>query len=214
MGNIKTDIQQIFNVLNQEKLCSGHYKNINNNICSIEKLKLNINDVPRGTKPNVKMLCVILTINFHFDKNGISPDEYNFCFEVSAYNGEKKHKASWHFDYDTTSTSDYIHPYFHLTYGGNLMNDIDLGETVLVPTPRIAYMPMDFVLGIDFILSNFMNVDRYNHILENKEYTAAVKNSQERLWKPYILTIANHWDKRINLSSHYFKSTELIPTLL
>lgn len=214
MGNLKTDIQQVFNVLNQEKLCSGYYKNISNNICSIEKLKLNINDVPRGTRPNVKMLCVILTINFQFDKNGISPDKYNFCFEVSAYNGKEKHKASWHFDYDTTSSSEYIHPFFHLTYGGNLMDDIDLGKTVLFPAPRIAYLPMDFVLGIDFILSNFMNIDRYNNILAKKEYKAAVKNSQERLWKPYIQTIANHWDKRINLPPNYFKSTELIPTLL
>ncbi len=213
MSNIKTDIQHVFNVLNHEKLCSDRFKSIVGNRCNIEKLKIDIKDIPRGTKPNVKLLCVILTINYQFDKNGLLPEKYDFCFEVSAYNGKDKHKTSWHFDYDTTLSSEFIHPCFHLTHGGKLMDDVDFGKTLLLPVPRIAYPPMDFVLGIDFILSNFLKKAKYEKLRSKKEYNAAVKNSQEWLWKPYMQTIANHWDKRIELPV-YHNSSELIPTLL
>ena len=213
MGNIKTDMQQVFTVLNKEKLCMDKYHYIKGNTFNIEKLKLNINDVPRGTKPNVRLLSIVFSICFQFDKNGIYPDKYNFCFETTAYNGEEQHKASWHFDFDTTLSTEFIHPFFHLTYGGKSMDDMDLGKTLLLPTPRIAYPPMDFILGVDFILSNFLSANRYKNIRAKNEYVSAVKNSQERLWKPYIQTIANHWDKKVVLPSNYFKSIELIPTL-
>ena len=52
---------------------------------------------------------------------------------------------------------------------------------------------MDIVLGVDFILSNFVKVDIYKQIQSNSQYKAAVKKAQEKYWKPYILSLAHHW---------------------
>ena len=70
-------------------------------------------------------------------------------------------KSSWHLDYDNNNVQDFIHPHFHITWGGNKMKDLNLGEVLLLPTPRFSYPPMDIVLGVDFILSNFVKVDIY-----------------------------------------------------
>jgi hypothetical protein len=61
---------------------------------------------------------------------------------------------------------------------------------------------MDAILGIDFVLSNFVKKDIYNKIKTNSQYKAAVKHSQERLWKPYMLSLANHWCKYSGFNSN------------
>lgn len=76
---------------------------------------------------------------------------------------------------------------------------------------------MDFFLGIDFIISNFLNKEDYYKISGNSLYKNALKNSQNSVWKQYILSIAHHWCKfsgceynikNENLCKHF------IPTLI
>lgn len=52
---------------------------------------------------------------------------------------------------------------------------------------------MDVILGIDFILRNFYVNNLIEGILDDPRYKRAVKRSQVRLWKPYMLSVAHHW---------------------
>ena len=52
---------------------------------------------------------------------------------------------------------------------------INLGDLMILDSPRISYHPMDLILGVDFLLSNFLpenwnnltsTVDEYNTLVE------------------------------------------------
>ncbi|MBO4373279.1 MAG: hypothetical protein J5826_10125, partial [Bacteroidales bacterium] len=61
--------------------------------------------------------------------------------------------------------------------------------------PRIPFYPMDIFLGIDFIISNFLSKDVYKELQTNDNYKAIIRNSQEKLLKPYFTVIASNWKK-------------------
>lgn len=73
-------------------------------------------------------------------------------------------------DYDINNNQEYIHPHFHLTWGGDTMKGLGLGDVLLLPTPRISYPPLDIILGIDFVLSNFVKADIYKKIQCDSQY--------------------------------------------
>lgn len=62
-----------------------------------------------------------------------------------------------------------------MTFGGQIMENVNLGDVLLLPAPRISYPPMDIVLGIDFILSNFVEKKVYNELRCDPQYKSAVK---------------------------------------
>lgn len=113
--------------------------------------------------------------------------------------------CSWHLDRhvgkDTEETK-YSHPFYHLTFGGDKMKEkefdgtkLDFGNILVMPTPRIAYPPMDAILGIDFIIQNYLHKDTIKPLVSNPEYQEIIYKSQEYLWKPYYITIASKWEK-------------------
>lgn len=200
MGNSVASIQYIANILKQKKLCldtspltQGYNKGEKE--WNVAKLKFTIKDnIPRNTIPSVTLLDVLLDISYkETDDTEIPVSQYNFRITVEGKNQKGLFKSSWHLDYDNNNVQDFIHPHFHITWGGNKMKDLNLGEVLLLPTPRFSYPPMDIVLGVDFILSNFVKVDIYKQIQSNSQYKAAVKKAQEKYWKPYILSLAHHW---------------------
>lgn len=223
-GNKGADLQQIASILQKEKFCvdisplSKIASEANKGGYNLQKLKIKIKDIPNNTRPNITALEVLLSVQIietqptgNIICNPVST--YNFHIEISGNDGEKTVHSSWHLDFDNSNTSDYIHPSLHLTYGGKTMKSTELGNVLLLPTPRIAYPPMDAVLGIDFVLSNFAKIDIYNKIKADSQYKAAVKHSQERLWKPYMLSLANHWCKCSSLNSSGL-GKEYHPTLI
>ncbi|OAV64224.1 hypothetical protein Barb6XT_02885 [Bacteroidales bacterium Barb6XT] len=123
---------------------------------------------------------------------------YNFSIEIMGRNEKQTVRSNWHLDFDNTIDSEYMHPSFHLTYGGKTMKSTELGNVLLLPAPRISYPPMDAILGVDFVLSNFVKEDTYNKIKADSQYKVAVRRSQQRLWRPYMLSVANHWCKFTN----------------
>lgn len=178
----------------------------------------NIKDnIPRNTTPLVPSLDVLLDVFYkETDNTDIPLSQYNFRVTVEGKNQNGLFKSSWHLDYDNNNVQDFIHPHFHITWGGNKMKDLNLGEVLLLPTPRFSYPPMDIVLGVDFILSNFVKVDIYKQIQSDSQYKAAVKNAQEKYWKPYILSLAHHWCgnscQKIQLTN--IKAKHFHPTLI
>ncbi len=196
MSNYATYIQNIANILKSRKICSdtapllGGYKR---GECNIAKLRFRI-DIPRNTKPSVSLLDVFLDVSYkETNVVDIPISQYSFRITIEGQNETGMVKSSWHLDYDESEGQDYIHPHFHLTWGGNTIKDMNLGDILLLPTPRISYPPMDVVLGIDFVLSNFVKSDIYRQIQSDSQYKAAVKSAQEKYWKPYMLSLAHHW---------------------
>jgi hypothetical protein len=105
---------------------------------------------------------------------------------------------SWHLDKHIPGEEDpqYAHPEFHFQHGGKLMRG-DYGSAIIFESPRIAHPPMDGILAVDFVISNFLGVYR-GRLKDNNEYQNLVRSAQARLWRPYALTAASHWVKEIN----------------
>ncbi|OXA71233.1 hypothetical protein B0A67_13300 [Flavobacterium aquidurense] len=104
--------------------------------------------------------------------------------------------SSLHLDRHCYDTSDnFVHPNYHFTFGGNNLEakgDVFKGILVL-STPRIPHPPLDFILGIDFILQNYYSRDKIQNILDNSEYQEIIERAQYRLWRPYYTSINNKW---------------------
>jgi hypothetical protein len=104
--------------------------------------------------------------------------------------------SSLHLDRHNYSTIDnYVHPNYHFTFGGNNLEakgDIFKGVLVL-STPRIPHPPLDFILGIDFILQNYYSKDKIQKILNDTLYQEIIERAQYRIWRPYYTSITNKW---------------------
>lgn len=171
-------------------------------------LKFSVEGTVAGTIPQqisfVEIFFNISTVgmfpNDDVCRNPLS--ELNFDIELEGFR-ELEDKidnyfASWHLDKNIKSTqTSYIHPEYHLTFGGNRLEGkgVDnFGSTLILPSPRIAYPPMDVILGIDFILQNYFPLEKISKILDESRYKEIVLNSQQRLWKPYYLALSSVWN--------------------
>lgn len=232
-GSVCADLNLLATILRQEKFCidtsplskiAGELGKSNEWAYNLQKLKFKIADVPRNTVPsNVTLLEVILDVQIAEkdcnEKQVQNPvvGTYNFSIEISGQVNGKKVISHWHLDFDSTSGNEYIHPDFHLTYGGNQMKAINLGDVLLLPSPRISHPPMDAILGIDFIIRNFFKKDKCAKLLSNSQYRKAIQNSQKRLWRPYMLAVAGYWckfngckyDADPTLSNKYFPTLNI-----
>lgn len=106
------------------------------------------------------------------------------------------------------------HPIYHLHFVVNPLDseDFDYGSVLHLDTPRIMHYPMDFILGIGFLTSNFYPT-AFEFLLDDGTFTSLYKEYQERIWKPVAQTIANHWD--FNKASITWKPTsELCPYII
>jgi hypothetical protein len=91
-----------------------------------------------------------------------------------------------------------IHPLYHIHFGGHRLTgpiddeSADLGDILLLEPPRLPHPPMDAVLAVDFILSNFYPANRQTLLADNA-YIGLVKGAQARYWKPYAQVCAAGW---------------------
>lgn len=197
---------------------------------NLQNLIFDINEVPRGTMPNnVKNLQVILNVEIHVkeygdddicnpiiirERNGIQED-YSFSLKIRGLSNQQKVVAHWHLDYDSKKNNEYIHPDFHLTFGGNGMKEEEddencvFGKTLILPSPRLFHPPMDAILGIDFVLRNFIKTNITEEIVNISQYKVAVREAQKCLWKPYMLAIARHWCKFLNCPNYKMEDLSL-----
>lgn len=103
-------------------------------------------------------------------------------------------KNSWHLDrHPQKNPSVFIHPLYHFQYGGRVLDDIkNHGEHLILETPRIPHFPLDGILAIDFVLSNYYG-ELWSNLKEEPEYKRIIENSQKRLWRPYCIAAASRW---------------------
>ncbi len=54
------------------------------------------------------------------------------------------------------------------------------------------HKPIDFVLGIGFLTSNFYPI-AFENLKEDREFVKLQQKYQHAIWKPYFHTLANNW---------------------
>lgn len=207
-GELLSNCHYIARLLNKEKIVSDttplNQIKDSNGLIQLTGLEFNIQnkEVFRNARPAIKNLRIILDINYvenpHYnysDMNGQIPfDSYDFSLLFIGINDDKVSRMSIHLDMEKSSMPNVLHPMFHMTYGGERIKDMELGEMLLLSSPRISFPPMDIILGIDFVLSNFLEKESYkNKIINEPQYRTPLRNAQEKYWMPYYVPIANNW---------------------
>jgi hypothetical protein len=137
--------------------------------------------------------------------NGLTADE------------KKILKCAWHLDKhirDKEADEPALaHPEYHFQHGGyNIRQLGDYGLHQILESPRIAHPPLDAILLVDFILSNYCGSDWKTLRLEDSTYKELVVSAQERYWAPYALATAVV-SKTITATSPW-KAKEIWPQLL
>jgi|GEM_PF-3441819 len=155
--------------------------------------------LPDGAK--VSSISVSSTVIGNYVREDYCSDpfshlEFNIILKGEDINGAEM-VASWHLDRHLVSKKDPIHahPIYHFQYGGKNLKlpNSNYGSHLVVDSPRIMHLPLDTVLGFDFILTNFLG-DKSSDLRRNRPYVALVQTFQKAIWRPYIHSIARHWD--------------------
>ncbi|RKE52380.1 hypothetical protein [Sphingobacterium detergens] len=137
-----------------------------------------------------------------FDKSGhefIDPFkrlEFNVVIEGFS-RGMKQHIFTYHLDRDLkgANPSNEVHPSYHFHYGGRKLGaytDKNFGNSLILDMPRLMHYPMDFILGLDFVMSNF-TPDLWRQLKREPIYIKLIRQAQDRIMKPYFGALAQHF---------------------
>lgn len=158
-------------------------------------------DVPQNTLPAACPGPLLLDLNFEIEGTFQFNDGVEFVtkliLELAIRSGSGEHLCAWHFDRhigDGDAPPTEAHPLFHFQHGGHAMKPYAdfLGSSLLLPTPRLAFPPMDATLAIDFVLSNFSGTS-WNGLRDEAVYCRLLRDAQLRYWRPYVLRLAEWW---------------------
>lgn len=121
--------------------------------------------------------------------------EFNFNAVLKGV-GDKNSYMGFHIDRHENSDndSDEPHPLYHLQYNPNpnRKENFEHGDVMCLDTPRIMHFPLDFILGIGFLTTNFFPV-AFESLSDEPLFRSLYKNYQEKIIKPYSHAIANNW---------------------
>lgn len=164
----------------------------------VDGLSLRI-EVPQNTIPSTCKGALTAVINLELE--GIFDYEHEadmltwLVMELEVRTESGSHMCAWHFDRHIGGGNDIeAHPLYHFQHGGHAMKPISesLGQSLLLPAPRLAFPPMDAALAVDFILSNFSG-QCWSKLRGQTEYCRLIRESQETHWKPYVSRIFEWW---------------------
>lgn len=156
--------------------------------------------VPQSTRPVscTGPLTIELDLTFAGNCDNESDDTITeLVLEISIKSASGEHICAWHFDRHIEGGNCPLeaHPLYHFQHGGHAMEPHAdcLGMSLLLPAPRLAFPPMDAVLAIDFVLSNFAG-ECWAAMRENSTYLRMLRESQKLLWRPYLRRLADWWE--------------------
>lgn len=155
---------------------------------------------PRHIAPNavdkLKLTLSIKVIANYADWDNLNDPLRELSFRVRIKGlGDKAYYSGFHIDrHETLGDEGEIHPIYHLQYIVNPDEEEDFayGNVLSIDTPRIMHYPMEFVLGIGYLTSNFFPI-AYQSLLDDGLYVNLYRGYQERFWKPYSHTLAKYW---------------------
>ncbi|MDB4257266.1 hypothetical protein N9818_00265 [Arcobacteraceae bacterium] len=128
-----------------------------------------------------------------------------------------------HFDkHNIEQSSHQAHPVYHFQFGGNRLNEDENqqptnlihGQALFLDAPRIMHHPMELILGLDFILSNFFPTI-WNKIKNIKSYRRILNKYQKDFILPYFKSIVDHFDDTpIDDTPNVWSSKDIYPQLI
>ncbi len=159
-----------------------------------------------------------MKINMDFDSFQDNKDPFSeFLFNIKIFgntteNPETKLVYTLHFDKHDGSVSPMPHPSYHFQLGGRELKDniTDYGQALFLDSPRIMHHPMELILSIDFILSNFFPLI-WQEIRKSPDYFDVLKKYQKQFIKPYFKSIVEHFDDHVVPS---WNSIDIYPQLI
>lgn len=92
-------------------------------------------------------------------------------------------------------TPRFVHPNYHFQYGGEGVwgfSDEQYGRHLLLEAPRLAHPPLDVVLAVDFVLSNYYG-RQWHDLRQDSAYRRMVRVAHDRIWRPYSIATASNW---------------------
>lgn len=132
---------------------------------------------------------------------------------VEAHEEPTVSEAAWHFDRHSGGPEELptaSHPLYHVQYGGRKMHLLQLGQTLLCDAPRLMYPPMDAILAVDFVASNFL-YDVWSRLRDDVSYVRLVAASYLELWRPWFSFMNQFWSEHDRTNWHRHK--RLCPSL-
>ena len=214
-GKIISDLKELIRLLKKYGFESGNYIELFrlNNIVgktndifynyNSDDIVFNVTTSGMDVNPVVKKISVTLnvsyTLNQHLsDKNDIFED-YSFNIHIKGYSTvhdspeDFSNFFCWHLDKETKTDGNLSHPYYHFHAGGNHLNGRNIGDLLMISSPRIPHPPMDIFLSIHFVLNNFFNTKDFKGpkgILKDVDYISIMERAQKRVLDPYFSTIS------------------------
>lgn len=157
--------------------------------------------------------------NFLAKKDPFSKYSFNIIVKGKNKNNSNSNLIyAIHFDrHDIAQASHQAHPVYHFQFGGNRLNEdedrsatnLSHGQALFLDAPRVMHHPLELILGIDFILSNFFPTI-WNRIKEIKKYKTMLNKYQKDFVLPYFKSIVEHFES----SGSVWNSKEIYPQLV
>ncbi len=141
--------------------------------------------------------------------------DLNFKVTIRGVGDRGSHFMCFHLDrHDLSKEANEPHPTYHIQYSNNPEEngDFDYGNTLLLDTPRLAHHPLEFILGIGFLTSNFYP-SAFEKIMDESYFPGLYRRYQERILKPYYHTMASYWAP-YDHSKIVMNSKDLCPILI
>lgn len=177
------------------------------NLGDFSKLPSNIEDIYIELSVSAKGVCeleegsdplISLTIDIKLIGSILLPCADDDC-------GIKNVTSAWHLDrhiaVENDITPKFAHPHYHFQFGGKNMKSLlvddeplPYGAVFIADTPRIAHPPMEAILGIDFVLTNFMDSNSLSFRFEDGEYINLIQAKQVQIWKPHVHSLYQAWE--------------------
>lgn len=165
----------------------------------------NIEDVSQIRPTILSGSFINLTLDVDFSAACVD-HENHFIDSISNLNvnlvltdQSKKFRQCWHFDRHVSESNDNApdaaHPVYHFQSGGRHIwgyEDDFFGNVLFVEGPRIAHPPMDGILAIDFVLSNYFG-KAWKNLFANTDYSNIIGAMQKKIWKPYADSFHSTW---------------------
>jgi hypothetical protein len=106
----------------------------------------------------------------------------------------KLHYLSFHVDRHNGAKTTEVHPLYHVQYlqNGKVKDNFDHGESMQLDVPRMMHFPLEVILGVSLLLSNFAP-GSYAKLIQNRAYKKISRVYQEKIWRPYINSLESFW---------------------
>ncbi|MFA6245293.1 MAG: hypothetical protein WC615_00040 [Mucilaginibacter sp.] len=153
---------------------------------------------------NIKRLKITFGITcvsvFNGDSTQILDPFKHLEFNIVAEGFNKttvRHVVSFHLDrhLDVGNKPDEAHPIYHFQFGGRKLKEAEeqnFGSSLILDSPRMMHYPMDLIMGIDFLTSNFAPA-KWSKLRKDRDFIILLNKAQQRIMKPWVHSLANHF---------------------